>query len=161
MNILWGWLDLLPAKGVSLTLRGLMCRLMIKRCGQNLKISRGCVFYRPKDYCFGDHVYVGLRNYFGNGVIELGDEVMTGPNVSLVPGTHTYKKGSWRFGEYDSGKIVVGKGVWLGANVVVLNGVTIGASSIIAAGTVVTSSVPSGVVFAGVPGRVVKKLVVD
>jgi len=54
--------------------------------------------------------------------------------------------------------VVLEEGVWLGARVTVLKGVTIGKSSVIAAGSVVTRDVPGGVLAAGVPARVVRRL---
>lgn len=46
--------------------------------------------------------------------------------------------------------------VWLGERVIVLKGVTIGAKSVVGAGSVVTKSLPSGVIAAGVPARVLR-----
>ena len=46
----------------------------------------------------------------------------------------------------------------LGGGVVVLPGVTIGAGAVIAAGAVVTRDIPSGVLAAGVPCRVLRPL---
>jgi acetyltransferase-like isoleucine patch superfamily enzyme len=45
---------------------------------------------------------------------------------------------------------------WIGANVVVLKGVTIGRGTIVGAGSVVTKSLPAGVIAAGVPARVIR-----
>ena len=155
-NYLWGVVDLLPAVGRSLSFRGYLASRVLMKCGANLKVSKGVVMYKPNSYVFGDNVYLGLRNYLGNGKIRLGNEVMTGPNVCLVPGNHTLSRGSWRYGPYSTGQVVVEDGVWIGANVVVVEGVTIGRGSLIAAGTVVTRDVPPNVVFAGVPGKVVR-----
>lgn len=46
--------------------------------------------------------------------------------------------------------------VLIGANAVILEGVKIGKGSVIAAGSVVTSDIPSGVVAAGTPAKIVK-----
>lgn len=46
--------------------------------------------------------------------------------------------------------------VLIGANAVILEGVKIGKGSVIAAGSVVTSDIPSGVVAAGAPAKIVK-----
>jgi acetyltransferase-like isoleucine patch superfamily enzyme len=50
----------------------------------------------------------------------------------------------------------IGDDVWLGANVVVLKGVTIGDRTIVGAGSVVTKSLPSDVIAAGVPAKVIR-----
>jgi len=49
-------------------------------------------------------------------------------------------------------------GVWIGTNVVVLKGVTIGAGTIVAANSVVTKSLPPGVIAAGQPAMVIRKI---
>lgn len=53
------------------------------------------------------------------------------------------------------GKITIGNYVYIGANAVILPGVTIGDNSLIAAGSIVTKSVPSNVVVAGNPAKVI------
>jgi len=55
-----------------------------------------------------------------------------------------------------SAPVVIEDDVWLGLNAVVLKGVTIGKGSIIGANSVVTRSIPAGVIAAGNPCRVVK-----
>ncbi|MDR0852844.1 MAG: 2,3,4,5-tetrahydropyridine-2,6-dicarboxylate N-acetyltransferase [Clostridiales Family XIII bacterium] len=54
--------------------------------------------------------------------------------------------------------VVLEDDVLIGANAVVLEGVRVGKGSVVAAGAVVASSVPAGVVVAGVPARVIKKV---
>ncbi len=52
--------------------------------------------------------------------------------------------------------VIIGKNVWIGAGAIILPGVTIGDFSVVAAGAVVTKDVPSGVMVAGVPSKIVK-----
>jgi maltose O-acetyltransferase len=52
----------------------------------------------------------------------------------------------------------IGENVFMGMSVKVLKGVTIGADSVIGAGSIVTSSIPAGVIAAGNPARVVREL---
>lgn len=54
--------------------------------------------------------------------------------------------------------VAIEDNVWLGMNVVVLKGAHIGAHSVIAAGSVVTGSIPSNCIAAGVPAHVVREL---
>lgn len=46
----------------------------------------------------------------------------------------------------------------LGVNVTVLKGVTIGDNTLVGAGSLVTRSLPPGVIAAGVPARVLRKI---
>ena len=54
--------------------------------------------------------------------------------------------------------ITVGDNVWIGANVSVLPGVSIGSDTIIGAGSVVNKDIPDGVIAAGVPCRVIRRI---
>ena len=56
------------------------------------------------------------------------------------------------------GDIILRRDVWLGTGCTVSAGVEIGEGSIIAAGSVVTKSIPSGVLAGGVPARVLRSL---
>ena len=47
---------------------------------------------------------------------------------------------------------------WIGANCTVFGGVTIGAGTVIGGGSVVTKDIPSGVVAAGNPCRVLRPI---
>lgn len=53
---------------------------------------------------------------------------------------------------------IIGDGVLIGANAVILEGVKIGENSVVAAGAIVTCDVPSGVVVAGAPARIIKNV---
>lgn len=54
--------------------------------------------------------------------------------------------------------VIIGDNCWIGANSIILPGVTIGDCSVVAAGSVVTKDVPPGVLVAGNPAVVKKKL---
>lgn len=54
--------------------------------------------------------------------------------------------------------ITIEDDVWIGANSTVCGGVTIGKGSIIGAGSVVNKDIPSGVIAAGNPCRVIRKI---
>lgn len=52
----------------------------------------------------------------------------------------------------------IGDDVLIGANSVILEGIKIGNGSVVAAGSVVVEDVPSGVVVAGSPAKIVKRV---
>ena len=55
--------------------------------------------------------------------------------------------------------VIIEDNVWIGANSTILPGVTIGRMSVVAAGSIVTRDVPSGVLVAGNPAVVKKKII--
>jgi maltose O-acetyltransferase len=54
--------------------------------------------------------------------------------------------------------VSIGRNVWVAGNAAVLKGVTIGDDSVVGYGAVVVEDVPAGVVVAGNPARVVRRL---
>lgn len=61
--------------------------------------------------------------------------------------------------DYRVGSIVLEQDVWLGSDVTVQTGVRIGQGTIVAAGSVVTHDLPSFVIAAGSPAKVIKSIV--
>ena len=51
--------------------------------------------------------------------------------------------------------------VWIGANATILGGVTVGKCSVVAAGSLVNKDVEPYTVVAGVPARVIKRIVIE
>ena len=98
--------------------------------------------------------------------MTIGDNVMLGPNVSLLTAKHPLRYQQRNLREVDGqlldyefdAPITIEDNCWLGGNVTVLGGVTIGAGSVIGAGTVVTKDVPANSLVVGNPGRVVRQI---
>lgn len=116
---------------------------------------------------WGCNTYIGERFYANfnltlvdDGVVTIGDDVMIGPNVTIVTTGHPIRpdlRKAPTVVQY-SLPVTIGDGVWIGANVTVLPGVTIGENSVIGAGSVVTKDVPANVVAYGSPCRVVRDI---
>ena len=122
------------------------------------KISIGRnVVIRP-----GTFLYADPRENGGSIIIE--DDVLIGPAVHFYTNNHEFSKRdvpiiSQGYPEAsNSDTIIVRRNSWIGAACVILPGVEIGMGSVIGAGTVVTRSVPPGVMFAGNPGKVLRKI---
>lgn len=56
------------------------------------------------------------------------------------------------------GEVRIADNVWIGSRSIVLRGSIIGMGSIVGAGSVVKGEIPSGVLAAGVPARVIRRL---
>ena len=117
----------------------------------SLKIGNNCRI--------GEYTHITAINR-----IEIGDGLLTGRFVIITDHSH----GDLSEKDLDippairklksKGKIVIGNNVWLGDKVSVLSGVHIGDNVIVGANSVVTKSVPSNCVVAGVPAKIVKQL---
>jgi maltose O-acetyltransferase len=124
------------------------------------------VDFRPPFYVeYGQHLSIGRGSFvntdflaLGGGRITIGEDVLIGPGVRFYTPNHPLDPDDRRAGYERVAPITVGDNVWIGGSAVVLPGVTIGADSIVGAGSVVTKDVPSGVVVAGNPARVIREL---
>ena len=54
--------------------------------------------------------------------------------------------------------ILIGRNVWIGADVYICKGVSIGENTVVGAKSVVTKSLPANCIAAGIPAQVVKML---
>lgn len=141
---------------------------VVDNMGGEIAIGRNfCVF----SYLAKVELYVGP-----GGKLEIGDDTFVNNGTSLSASTHI-KIGSRvniaphctiidndfhgtddRDGPPKMAPIVLEDDVWLGTRVIVLKGVTIGKGSVIASGSVVTKDIPPGVIAAGVPAKVLRRV---
>lgn len=121
--------------------------------------------YSPFRCDLGFNIHIG-ENFIGNfnltildeAEVRIGDNVMIGPNCSLITVTHHSDALERRNGLMRGLPITIGNNVWIAANVVVLPGVTIGDNAIIGAGSVVTKDVEPNTVVAGNPAKFIRKI---
>ena len=108
---------------------------------ENAEINTGC-FLLVKD-----KIVIGENSTLAYGVTVLTSANPNGPKNKLAS---IYPK--------LKAPVIIGEDVWVGANATILPGVTIDDFSVVAAGSVVTKNVPSGVLVAGNPAVIKKKL---
>jgi maltose O-acetyltransferase len=90
--------------------------------------------------------------------ISVGHHVNIGHAVTLLTIDHELGAQNQRCGQSQIGPIVIGRGVWIGANATLLPGVTVGEGAVVAAGAVVSRDVPPNTLVGGVPARVLREL---
>lgn len=109
--------------------------------GKNVKIRYNSILTAER----GGKIVIGNNVFINDGAhitsldnITISDNVHIGQNLLILDHDHDYKND---FSEFKTGKVVIGKNTWIGANVTILRGVKIGANSVIAANTLVNKDV--------------------
>ena len=108
------------------------------RVGQRVFINQNCTLYDFAE-------------------VRIGDDVMIGPNVSILSAGHPVAPSERR--DYLIGKpIAIERNVWIAAGATIIGGVTVGENSVVAAGSVVTRDVPPNTLVGGNPARVIRSI---
>lgn len=132
---------------------------LLGSCGEH------CWFEPPIHFDYGGNTYVG-ENFYSNfdciildvNKVTIGDNVMFGPRVNVFTAGHpTDPEIRAEMLEYGY-PITIGNNVWVGGNTTINPGVTIGDNVVIGSGSVVTKDIPSNVVAAGNPCRVIREI---
>ena len=112
-------------------------------------------------------IEVGDRTEFNNNLmlksegegIRIGKDCLFGAEVQIFDSDfHELTPGKRVGGTPRTAAVEIGDGIFAGMGVKILKGVTIGDDSVIGAGSVVTSSIPAGVIAAGNPARVIREV---
>lgn len=120
----------------------------------------------PNFFCdYGYNIVIGDNFYANHNLVILdcadvifGDNVFIGPNCGFYAAGHPIDAEQRNSGLEYSKPIKVGSNVWFGGNVCVMPGVTIGDNTVIGGGSVVVDDIPSGVVAAGNPCKVIRPI---
>ncbi|MBV9395293.1 MAG: sugar O-acetyltransferase [Methylobacteriaceae bacterium] len=131
------------------------------------KVDESFLLIPPFYTAGGDEIRVG-KNVFVNqnctfydlGGLDIADDVMIGPNVSIITAGHPLEPSQRR--AVTLGKsIVIERNVWIAAGATIIGGVRVGENSVVAAGSVVTKDVPPNTLVGGNPARVIRSLGAD
>lgn len=107
----------------------------------------------------GNNVFVGIGSIIvAKESIIIGNDALIAEYVVIRDQDHRYGSGPIKDAGFITGPISIGRDVWIGCKATILRGVSIGDHSVVAAHAVVNEDVPSGVIVAGIPARIIKKI---
>jgi maltose O-acetyltransferase len=120
----------------------------------------------PPFYCdYGAQITIGASVFVNFGAVFLDpapivieDHAQLGPGVQLLTADHPRDAATRAAGPELARPIRIGARAWLGGGVIVCPGVSIGADTVVGAGSVVVRDLAGGVVAAGNPCRVLRRL---
>ena len=132
------------------------------RClGRCIHICHPCVVGSYKNLYLHDRAEINKGCFLlAKDKIEIGNNSTLAYGVTILTSANPngpYNKLSKLYPAITA-PVLIGNDVWVGANAIILPGVTIGNYSVIGAGSVVTKDVPEGVLAAGNPAVIKKKL---
>ena len=114
-------------------------------------------------FCNWGGISIGSRSGLGvncsvHGPLKIGNNVMMGPNVTILPHPHNIERTDIPMGQQGMrvAEVVIGNDVWIGMRVIIMPGIKVGDGAVIGAGAVVTKDVPAFAIVGGVPAKVIK-----
>lgn len=124
------------------------------------------LWVQPPFYCdYGSNITIGDNVFFNFNCIvldvmqvKIGSRTLVGPNVQIYTATHPMNFKERALGLEFAKPITIGEDSWIGGGVIICPGVTIGDRTVIGAGSVVTKDIPSDVLAAGNPCKVIRDL---
>ena len=134
--------------------------------GDLLRAVAKNVHIEPPFFCdYGSNITLGENVFFNFNCVVLdvahvriGSNVLFGPAVQIYTATHPLSAAARKAGLELGKGIEIGDDVWIGGGAIICPGVRIGARAVIGAGSVVTRDIPAGVLAAGNPCRVLRKI---
>lgn len=128
--------------------------------GHNCKVADDVLLWGGGTIRIGSGTGIGRgANIFASpeGGVDIGENVLMAFRAYIMDSEHGTAPGQLiKEQPLRSKKIVIHDGVWLGYNVTILMGTEIGEGSVIGACSLVKGSVPSNVIYGGVPARFLK-----
>jgi acetyltransferase-like isoleucine patch superfamily enzyme len=139
-------------------IRSLFEELTGQRAGEHFRLIPPFYTDCGKNIRIGARVFINQNcTIYALAEVTIGNDVMIGPNVSLITSEHPVAPSQRR--AYLLGRpITIENGVWIAAGAIVIGGVTIGENSVVAAGSVVTHDVAANTLVGGNPARVIRSI---
>jgi virginiamycin A acetyltransferase len=132
--------------------------LTLRRCSLNCEIGFMTHIHDRRTQ-IGEGVYIGTAA--GLGWVNVADGCLLASRVSVLSGRAQHQLGpDGRLTPFDrsaAGQVHIGQHTWIGEGAIIMADVE--SRCIVGAGSVVTKPVPAGVVVAGNPARLIRRLI--
>jgi maltose O-acetyltransferase len=141
------------------SLRYLCCKHIFLYCGKNVNIERRANFGTGFRLKIGNNSGLGI-NCRVPGNIEIGENVMMGPECYILSNNHAFARVDIPMIEQNhtkEKKTVIEDDVWIGRQVIFTAGRTVRKGSIIGAGCVLCKDFPEYSVIGGNPSQLIRK----
>lgn len=139
--------------------------------GSNIKIGKGSFINVNNNYLDTESIEIGDYTLLAQGVNIICANHPVDTKERIVPADDSLDDGKYSYidedGNYDdtieytfvnmASPVKIGDRCWIGANTIILPGVTIGDNVVIGAGSVVTKDIPSNVIAAGSPAKIIRE----
>jgi len=129
------------------------------KMGKKIVIKPKVNIKYPWKLSIGDYSWIGEKVWIDNlDEVEIGSHVVLSQGALLLSGNHNYKKDSF---DLLTGKIVLEKGVWIGARAVVTGGVHCSSHSILSVNSVASKDLKSFGIYSGNPAKWVRERMIS
>ena len=137
------------------TLKVHILRLFGAQIGKGLVLKPYVNIKFPWKLFIGNDVWIGENVWIDNlDVVTLEDHVCVSQGAMLLCGNHNYKKTSF---DLLTGKIILKKGSWIGAQAVVCPGIEVGSHAILTVASVATKNLKEFTIYQGNPAQAIKE----
>lgn len=148
--------------------RNAILKELLPHAGKDLYLQSPVQFDYGEFTTFGDRCYANFNLVILDcAPVTIGNDVFIGANCTIAAPMHPFLPDERNMQSKPDGSlfnleyakpVTIQDNCWIACNVTICGGVTIGAGTIIGAGSVVTRDIPAGVLAAGNPCRVIRKI---
>ena len=135
--------------------RALVLRCFGAKLGRKVHVYPGAVIWAPWNLEMGDHACLASDvNCYSMARVVIGARAIVSQGAHLCTGTHDYASDNFQLYALP---IIIEENAWICAEAFIGPGVVVHQGAVIGARSVVTRSMPAGMVCAGSPCRPIKR----